>query len=168
MIRPRRRDRQRGQALVEFALVLPIFALFVFTVIELGLVFVTYYSETRMARETARWLAINRDATDLQVAQHVQNTMLPGLSNGAPGTASGTSTDVIYPVGARMTVTFTGCGSASAPCSNANRVSGQELYVQMAYDVRDLLFLPTTFRIGSLVTTLPTALPAYKISVMVE
>jgi Flp pilus assembly protein TadG len=159
--------RENGQALVELALVLPLFMLFVFVTIQLSLVFVAYYSETRMARETARWLAINSSSTDLEVAQHVQNTMLPGLVNGAPGTSAGDTTNAKYPVG-KMTVTFTACGASTPPCTHVNRAPGATLYVDMSYDVRNLLFLPSTFRLGTLSISLPTTLPAYRVYVMVE
>jgi Flp pilus assembly protein TadG len=172
----RRRQRHAGQALVEFAFALPIFTLFVFVVIQLSLIFVAYYSETRMTRETARWLAINRDATDLQVAQHVQDTLLPGLVGlASPGTVSvankdttlSTSTNTVYRLNF-MEVQFTPCSPTGSVCGNANRVSGQTLYVRMLYDVQPLLFLPSSFRIGSLATKIPTQLPAYKVSVMTE
>jgi Flp pilus assembly protein TadG len=171
-----RRQRHEGQALVEFAFALPLFTLFVFVVIQLSLVFVAYYSETRMARETARWLAINHDATDLQVAQHVQTTLLPGLVGlASPGTVSvankdtvlSTSMDTVYRLN-YMEVHFTPCTPTGSVCGNANRVSGQTLYVNMLYDVSPLLFLPSSFRIGSLTAKIPTQLPAYKVSVMTE
>jgi Flp pilus assembly protein TadG len=164
--------RQKGQSLVEFALALPLFALFVFVVIELSLVFVSYYSETRMARETARYLAINANSTDLQVAQHVQTNMLPGLVPGTPSlTTAGNSTqDTIYVVG-QMTVTMSPCyktGSTSGSCDHPQRQSGTTLHVQMSYNVANLLFLPTTFRLGGLSVGLPTQIPAYSVYVMVE
>jgi Flp pilus assembly protein TadG len=159
--------RKEGQALVEFALVLPLFMLFVFVTIQLSLVFVAYYSETRMARETARWLAIHRSSTDLEVAQHVQSTMLPGLVDGAPGTSAGDTTNAQYPVG-KMTVTYTACGTPTPPCTQVDRTPGATLYVDMSYDVRNLLFLPSTFRFGNLSASLPTSLPAYRVYVMVE
>jgi Flp pilus assembly protein TadG len=174
-------ERTRGQALVEFALTLPLFALFVMVVIQLSIVFIAYYSETRMARETARWVAINSDMTDLQVAQHVQSTMLPGLAGGtASVTTTGTSptptagnpnptyTPTVATVG-RMTVRYTPCGSASSPCTHYKRDGGQTVYVEMSYDVGNLLFLPATFQIGSqLKVAIPTGLPAYRVYVMVE
>jgi Flp pilus assembly protein TadG len=187
MLRSRSRLRsgqtqERGQALVEFAFALPMFMMLVFVTIELGLVMVSYYSETRMARETARWLAVHSSATnDNELADHVRDTMLPGLAGGAwtsvqYGTASVPSR---YTVG-RMTVEFSPClpngstaGTASAAagsgtCTHANRVAGATLYVQMSYDVTPILFLQTNFQIGPLRTTLPTQLPVYKVSVMVE
>jgi Flp pilus assembly protein TadG len=165
---PRTRARRAGgQALVEFALTLPLFALFVFCVIELSLVLVSYYSETRMARETARWLAVNGKTTDDQVAAHVQSTMLPGLISGAPSVISDDNTTAIYNVG-KMKVTFMACGASTLPCTATNRAAGTTLYVEMSYDVANLLFLPTSFNMGYLHTSLPTALPAYRVWVMNE
>jgi Flp pilus assembly protein TadG len=164
--------RQDGQALVEFALTLPLFALFVFVVIQISVVFVAYYSETRMARETGRWLAVNRNASDLQVAQHVQNTMLPGLASGTPSlTTGGNSTqDTVYLVG-KMTLTFSPCyktGSSSGGCDHLQRTPATTSHVQMSYDVSNLLFLPPTFNFGYLRVGLPSQLPVYRVYVMVE
>jgi Flp pilus assembly protein TadG len=165
------RKRQGGQALVEFAFTLPMFMLLVFSTIELALVFVTYYSETHMARETSRWLAVHSATTsDSALADQVHNTMLPGLVNGSStlvrtGDASNPSE---YKVGG-MTVDFTSClPNGSGVCTNPSRVAGATLYVQMSYDISPLLFLPTRFTLGSLSVTLPTSLPVYKVSTMVE
>ena len=153
--------------MVEFALALPLFALFVFVVIELSLVMVSYYSETRMARETARWLAINGKTIDSDVALHVQNTMLPGLIGAPISAVSDDNITAVYNVG-KMQVTFMACGAASVPCTATNRAAGTTLYVEMSYDVANLLFLPTSFNMGYLHTALPTALPAYRVWVMNE
>jgi Flp pilus assembly protein TadG len=160
-----RSSRTGGQALVEFAFALPVFAILVFATIQLGLLFVAYYSETRMARESARWLAINSSSTDLQVAQHVPSPGTVTVAN--KDTVNSTATDTIYVLG-NMSVQFTTCGAASAPCTAANRAAGNTLYLQVSYNVSNILFLPTTFRFGSLVTKVPTQLPAYRVSVMVE
>ncbi len=166
------RPRERGQALVEFAITLSVFSLFVMMVIQLGLLFVAYYSETRMARETARWLAVNsRTTTDDLVATHVQNTMLPGLAGGSPGNqvTGNTSVDASVDVGS-LHAQYTPCLSNGSVCTDADRAPGATLYVQLQYDVAGshLLFLPTTFRLGSLQVKVPTALPAYRVYVLVE
>src|SRR5262245_31868004 len=104
--------RGSGQALTEFAFVLPVFLLLVFLTFQLSLIFVAYYSETRMARETARWLAVHPGSQDTVVAQHVNDTMLPGLVTGSgtpPYSNQGsTATDAHYRVG-RMDLKFTAC-----------------------------------------------------------
>ena len=166
--------RTRGQALVEFAFALPVFALLVFGTIQLGVIFIAYYSETHMARESARWLAIHPNATDLQMAQHVQDTLLPGLVGVAtPGTVTAsnkdavksTTTDSVYRLG-YMEVQFTACGAASAPCTATNRNAGNTLYVQLTYDVSNLLFLRP--HMGNLIATRPPLLPGYRVYVMTE
>ncbi len=168
--------RERGQAITEFAFVLPLFMMLVFVTIQLSLIFVAYYSETRMARETSRWLAVHPTTQDSAVAQHVNDTMLPGLVKGTPSyTVDGTSNsvDAYYHVG-NMNVKFTSCDyrtvapATSPSCQNASRASGKTLYVEMTYNVSNLIFLPTQFRFGWLTTTLPTTLPPYRVSVMVE
>jgi Flp pilus assembly protein TadG len=166
-----RQGHQEGQALVEFALTLSLFSLFVMVVIQFGLIFVSYYSETRMARETARWLAVNSRLTDdSELADHVNTTMLPGLVNGTPSVTAGTAlVDAVATVG-QMRVTYTPCEPNGTICTHNTRAPGATLYVEMTYDIAGshLLFLPTGFRIGSLSVKIPTALPPYRVSVMVE
>jgi hypothetical protein len=179
-----KRKKQSGQAIVEFALTLSLFTVVVLVIIQLGVLFVTYYSETRMARETARWLAVNRNATDLQVAQHVQSTMLPGLVGGTPTLSSvACASDVPgcteYTVG-NMVVDFTPCSPSSGFCLAQNRASGNTLYVKMTYHLgpdpvnypglanSGLVFLAPSFKIGSLTVAVPQTLPGYKISLMTE
>jgi hypothetical protein len=187
--------RQSSQALVEFALTMPMFVLFIFVVIELSLVFVAYYSETRMARETARYLAVHSRLTDdatsrpaacwpvsgtctPSVLDHISQTMLPGLVG---GTISSVTTDLptgdsVATVG-NMSVQWTPCswngtvcvyaGAGANPAGSA-RSAGSTLHVELQYNVANLLFLPTNFQFGALKVTLPTGLPKYRVSIMVE
>jgi TadE-like protein len=174
----RRRERHDGQALVEFALAFPILAIFIFVVIQLALVLVTYYSETRVVRESARWLAVRSQTTDDSVfAQHVQDSLLPGLVGASPTVSVCTAdeiaedpacaSDVVYQVG-QMRVFFTPCSISSGRCTHTDRYPGKTLHVAMRYNMSNLFFLPTEFRVGSLSVRLPTQLPKYKASVMVE
>src|SRR5205085_6401236 len=104
------------------------------------------------------------------------DTMLPGLAKGTPAYTADASSDNVnayYHVG-RMDVKFTACNPATTtptpapPCQNTTRASGKTLYVEMTYNVSNLIFLPTNFRFGWLQTTIPTTLPPYRVSVMVE
>ena len=65
-VRGRRRTRLggrgRGQSLVEFALVLPLFLLLVMAIVDLGLSVFAYNSITNAAREGARLAIVNQDA----------------------------------------------------------------------------------------------------------
>ena len=165
----RRPARHRGQALVEFSLTLPIFALFVFATVQLSLLFIWFYSETRMARETARWLAVYGSSSDVAFANHVQASMLPGLVGGTPTlvTAGSLTQDAAYSVG-RMTVTFSPCVPSGGVCTHPNRAPGSTLHVQMSYDATNIIFLPTNFRLGWMSVSLPTSLPPYTVYVMAE
>jgi Flp pilus assembly protein TadG len=183
-----KRERQRSQALVEFAFAVPIFALLVFFTIEVGLIFISYYSEASMARETARWLAVRSATTDdTELATYVQQHMLPGMLGGTPHVTSPTAAalssstcttnppgrvpatcDTVATVG-NMTVRYSPCGpDVNGLCAYQQRLTSQTLFVEMTYDVSNLLFLPSTFRLGSLSTHIPTSLPAYRVSVMTE
>jgi Flp pilus assembly protein TadG len=59
------RARGRGQSLVEFALVLPIFLLLFFVVMDLGTAIFTYNSLTNAAREGARLAIVNQDTASV-------------------------------------------------------------------------------------------------------
>jgi Flp pilus assembly protein TadG len=59
-----RRDRSRGQALAEFALVLPIFFLLVFGLVDLGRAIYVNNAMAQAAREGTRWGSVQaRSAT---------------------------------------------------------------------------------------------------------
>lgn len=60
-----RTRKVRGQSLVEFALVLPLFLLLVFGIMDLGLAVFSYNSITNAAREGARLAIVNQDATNV-------------------------------------------------------------------------------------------------------
>src|SRR5581483_6729059 len=65
--------RRRSQALVEFALALPMFTLFLLSIFQIGLLFVQYYSEAELTLRMSRWLAIHSsETTDAQFATVVQ------------------------------------------------------------------------------------------------
>jgi Flp pilus assembly protein TadG len=55
---------ERGQTMVEFALVLPILALLLFGVIQFGVAFNNYITITDAARAGARKAAVSREAGD--------------------------------------------------------------------------------------------------------
>ena len=53
----RTRDRSRGQGLVEFALILPVFLLIFFAIVQFGLIFWAQNTLTQVVRDTGRWAA---------------------------------------------------------------------------------------------------------------
>ncbi|HVW19162.1 MAG TPA: TadE/TadG family type IV pilus assembly protein [Solirubrobacteraceae bacterium] len=54
-------DGERGQALVEFALVLPLLCLLLFGIVEFGLMFFKYVDLTSAARDGARQVSVVTD-----------------------------------------------------------------------------------------------------------
>jgi hypothetical protein len=63
---------QRGQSLVEFALVLPIFLLVLFTIVDFGMGFHAWITVTNSAREGARLGSVRAPAADIE--QRVRET----------------------------------------------------------------------------------------------
>ena len=61
----RGRSRGTGQSLAEFALVLPIFLLLFFAVVDLGSAVFTFNSLTNAAREGARLAIVNQDSASI-------------------------------------------------------------------------------------------------------
>jgi Flp pilus assembly protein TadG len=57
--RSRNASNESGQALVEFALVIPILLLVLFAVLDFAKAFNYWIDETHLANETARWAVVN-------------------------------------------------------------------------------------------------------------
>ena len=81
-----RRGEGRGQSLVEFALVLPLFLLLFMVVMDLGTAVFTYNSLTNAAREGARLAVVNQDSAS--VIQRAENQVSVGEIN-APNVTIG-------------------------------------------------------------------------------
>ena len=65
------RAGRRGQALVEFALVIPIFLLLLVAIFDLGRAVFAYNTLTNAAREGARLAIVNQD--EASIVQHAKN-----------------------------------------------------------------------------------------------
>jgi hypothetical protein len=79
------RRRTRGQALVEFSLVLPIFVLLMLAVFDFGRGIYTYNGLSEAAREIARTTIVNTglvlgSTTKSQQAITLQKSLVPGLT----------------------------------------------------------------------------------------
>lgn len=59
MIRRRRKDGDKGQALAEFALLVPIFLILLFAIVDFGMGFYSWITVTNSAREGARLGAVH-------------------------------------------------------------------------------------------------------------
>ena len=104
LIRARRKNGEKGQALVEFTLLVPIFLVLLFAIIDFGMGFYSWISVTNGAREGARLGVVM--GTEQQIKDQVyQAVSLPNE-------------------GTKMTVTVT----------NAQGQPGQSVVVKVDYD----------------------------------
>ena len=72
LIRRRREKGEKGQALVEFALLIPIFLIMVFSIVDFGMGFYSWITVTNSAREGARLGAVH--ATTEKIIKRVEDT----------------------------------------------------------------------------------------------
>ena len=104
LIRSRRKNGEKGQALVEFTLLIPIFLLLLFAIVDFGMGFYSWITVTNAAREGARLGVVL--ATEQQIEDRVyQAADLPNEST-------------------QMTVTVT----------NAQGQPGESVVVKVDYD----------------------------------
>jgi Flp pilus assembly protein TadG len=74
-----RQDRERGAALVEFALILPLLVMFVFGIVEFGRAYSARIELTSAVREGVRAAALGKDTA---TAANVTIAAAPGLKPG--------------------------------------------------------------------------------------
>lgn len=72
----RGRDRSRGQALVEFSLIIPIFLLLLISLFDLGRAVFTYNTLTNAAREGARIAIVNQDKPSIIARAKAQSALI--------------------------------------------------------------------------------------------
>lgn len=104
--------REEGQALVEFAVILPVLLMLLTGIIQFGLAYNKYITLTDAAQSGAQTLALGRglsDPCDPAVAQTVQSANTIGLTSAQVTTSFGSSTDT--------------CGTGSYP----SRTGGNEV-----------------------------------------
>ncbi len=69
---PRMWSDESGQALVEFALVLPLLLLLLFGMLDFGKAFNYWIDETHLASEGARWAVVNKNPGGGTLQQYIQ------------------------------------------------------------------------------------------------
>jgi Flp pilus assembly protein TadG len=125
--RSRRRPRTRGQALVEFALVLPLFILLLAGMIDFGMGLYSYMSVINGARDAGRLAATDCSAvacTDPVRTRAVAATGLPSLTTG----------DVGVVCTAKVNNATVACAPNSAAPANPNGVlQGDTVTVTVSY-----------------------------------
>src|SRR5581483_10296649 len=68
-----------GQALVEFALVMPVLTVVCAVLMQLGILFMVYLNLLHLTRDVTRWLVVHPDNTDAQVEAYIQANLPSGL-----------------------------------------------------------------------------------------
>ena len=63
--------REQGASLVEFALILPVLALLLFSMLEFGKAFNYWIDETHLANEGARWAVVNKNPGTGSLQQYI-------------------------------------------------------------------------------------------------
>lgn len=125
------KKKNKGQAMIEFALIMPLVILTVFVFLQLGLLFNSYLILNHLAREGARYGAVNSDY-DSDITTYVQS-IIPSTIN-------------------QNNLTI----SISPSEGDSTRTRGNPITITLTYDFSDNTFLPTTFFNFQLPTTFPT------------
>ena len=143
----RRRSRFRGQALVEFAIALPILMLLVAGVLELGRGYGYAIATSDAARDAARYAAGKTTVTDgpglaamcsiitADLAAVTSNVSCPTVVAHAPPFVSGT--DFTNPTGGHAVVVVY-CGTSLNCMGTANTRYQSEIDVYVYYGFNDL------------------------------
>lgn len=140
--------------MTEYVLVLPIALFFIVVTLQLALVVIQYYSTIHITRETARWLSIVPHSPDSTLSTYANN-----LSANLPGVNNAAFTSV---------VASPGCAALNAQNKCAGRDPGTSLSVTITPNVGSILFIPTSYQIYNWGITLPTTMPAYRVTALVE
>ncbi len=79
----KKNKREDGQAMVEFALILPIFLLILCGIIDFGWLFYNQLSLNNACREGARYAVVNTadDASTQAIINHIENTTTTVFAN---------------------------------------------------------------------------------------
>ena len=107
-----RRRQQRGQALVEFAIIMPVLVLAVLGLLDLGRGIYTYNTLAQSARQASRTAIVNQVEATVKAA---------AISTGATLGLTSTNVDVCFKT---ATSSQTSCSSGSDNCTSAVRSIG--------------------------------------------
>lgn len=102
LVRLKKKNGERGQSMAEFALIVPLFLLMVFAIIDFGMGLNAWITVTNSSREGARLGAVG--GTSAQVTQKVKDTaaglnqtkLTIGVTNAQGTSGSAVKVDVSY------------------------------------------------------------------------
>jgi hypothetical protein len=132
---------QRGVALVEFALVLPLILLLLFGMIDFGKAFNYWNDETHLANEAARFAVVNNSPTKNPDGTPTAGSLIPAIRDQADSSElkNGGTGSVSSP-GIKICIYFPNAPSGSAPPPTAYAV-GQPLKVVVTAEYNWLGYL---------------------------
>jgi Flp pilus assembly protein TadG len=108
----RRRGRQRGQALVEFAVVMPVIVFAILGLLDLGRAIYSYNTLAQSARQAARTAIVNQTEATVKAT---------AIASGATLGLTTTNVDVCFK---SPTSTQTSCSASTDDCALATREIG--------------------------------------------
>jgi Flp pilus assembly protein TadG len=148
---PRRAfQKQKGQALVEWTLVMPIFLLFAVACFQFTVIWWAYISTSNVVRDGTRWLAVHPHTTDSTFTTMMHSRLPSNLT------------------AANLTLTTSpACASLSSGVC-VGRTTGAQLSVTGTYNISGILFLPSQFGWEPWRIQIPTSLPPFTMYMPVE
>jgi Flp pilus assembly protein TadG len=139
--RKHRRDRRRGAAVVEFAVVAPILMVFILGIIEIGRLVNVAQVTTNCSREGARY-AVQGAANTSTIDEYLRTYLASaGMSNTAAGGNSAVTVKIEYQSGSAWVVT-------TDPAANTI-ASGTPLRVTVEVNFDSQTWLPSRFFVGN-------------------
>jgi hypothetical protein len=159
--------KQKGQALVELAIVMPILVGMIAVLFQLGILFVAYLSLVHEMRDVGRWAAVHPDTYDGTSCSDA-GSLFAQVCADAPSVIDPTKLTFSVIQGSDLQTRTCTLPLVNGRCTA--RPAYVELRMRIQYDAASsLIFLPTNFRLGPwLQVKVPTNLPPYDLSVMVE
>ena len=131
-------SKERGQGLVEFALVLPIIVLMVFGILDLGRAVFTYNALAQSARQASRTAIVDQDVSRVRATAFASAPTL-GLTTG--------NVAVCFK---DLDSNQQSCASSTDDCGPSERVIGC-----IAIVTAQVTYVPMTPIIGSLIGSVP-------------
>jgi Flp pilus assembly protein TadG len=131
---------RRGQALVEFALVLPVLLVLTMLIIQYGIIFYTTIGLTNLSREGARYAATLPASSDDDIVATQQASTITRMEDVLPPSIKWSD---LYISATNNNFTFTYLDKDGAESDTP--VASGLVKVTITYNMSNKLFLPSTF-----------------------
>jgi hypothetical protein len=147
------------------ALVMPVLVGMIVVLFQFGILFIAYLGLVHEMRDIGRYAAVHPDTIDGTSCSSA-SSLWAQVCNDAPSVVD--PSKITFSIVRGNDGQTRSCAALSSGHCTARTV-GSELRLELRYDASSILFLPSTFRFGPWFNVaVPTALPAYDYSIMVE